>query len=137
VPGQRIGAAKLGMRVEEARSALGSPASTNQQNGGATIVRWYQPPRNDGIGAEVTKGGMVDRLWALNDTRFATLKNVHIGSSEAEVRAALGAPSTVAVDNARKNKILIYRQLGIFFYIQLDSKLLFYNQVFEIGVMGH
>jgi len=137
VPGQRIGAVKLGMRGQDARSALGLPASTNPQNGGATIVRWYKPPRNDGIGAEVTKDGMVDRVWALNDARFTTLKNVHIGSPEAAVRAALGAPSTVAVDDARKNKILVYRQLGIFFYIQLDSKLLFYNQVFEIGIMGH
>lgn len=137
VPGQRIGAAKLGMRDQDVRSALGPPASANQQNGGATVVRWYKPPRNDGIGAEVAKDGTVDRVWALNDARFTTLKNVHIGSTEAQLRAALGAPSTVAVDDARKNKILIYRQLGIFFYIQLDSKLLFYNQVFEIGVMGH
>jgi hypothetical protein len=86
---------------------------------------------------DVTKSGIVDRVWALNEARFATLKNVHIGSTEADVRAALGEPSNVSADGAHKSKTLYYRQLGVWFFIQLDRTLLFYNQVYEIGVIGH
>ncbi|HLJ62235.1 MAG TPA: serine protease [bacterium] len=136
VPGTRVGPVKLGMPVQDVRATLGAPSSTDSQNDGTTLVRWYKPPRNDGIGVQVTKGGTVDRIWAINDGRFTTVKNVHIGSTEAEVRAALGAPSNVAVDDAGKTKTLYYRALGLWFYIQLDRGLLFYNQVYEIGVLG-
>jgi len=82
-----------------------------------TLVRWYKPPRNDGIDVHVTKGGTVDRIWAVNDERFTTPKNLHIGSTDAEVRAALSAPSNVAVDDAGKTKPRYYREPGLWFYI--------------------
>ncbi|GEM_PF-1395944 len=136
VAGNRIGAAKLGMRAADVQAALGPPAATNRQSDGTVEFHWYKPPKNDGIGARVTKAGTIDRIWAVNDPRFVTDKNLHAGSTEAEVRAALGPPSNVIVDNANKNKILYYKSLGLWFFIQLDNRLLYYNQVYEIGVLG-
>ncbi len=136
VPGNRIGAARLGMRVADIQAVLGPPASTTRQNDGTVELHWYKPPKNDGIGVRVTKAGTIDRIWAVNDPRFVTDKNLHVGSTEADVRAALGPPSNVIVDDANKNKILYYKSLGLWFFIQLDSRLLYYNQVYEIGVLG-
>jgi hypothetical protein len=136
VPGNRIGAARLGMRVADIQAVLGPPAATNRQNDGTVELHWYKPPKNDGIGVRVTKAGTIDRIWAVNDPRFVTDKSLHVGSTEADVRAALGPPSNVIVDDANKNKILYYKSLGLWFFIQLDSRLLYYNQVYEIGVLG-
>jgi hypothetical protein len=85
----------------------------------------------------VTKAGMVTQAWALNDPRFTTLHNLHIGSTEAEVRAALGPPSDTGVNTEFGVKALSYKQFGLWFFIQLNPKFIYYNQVFEIGIMGH
>jgi hypothetical protein len=137
LPGTAIGSVKLGMRMPDLQAALGQPARRVQRADGSSELYWYQPPTNRGVGVVVSKAGQVQRAWALNDTRFTTLHNLHIGSTEAEVRAALGAPSNVGVNSQLGIKVLTYSQIGVWFFIQMDQKYSFYNQVFEIGIMAH
>ncbi|HXX38789.1 MAG TPA: hypothetical protein VEP50_11720 [bacterium] len=136
LPGKAIGSVTLGMRVQDLPAALGQPANRVQNPDGTTELYWYGPPLNRGIGVLVTKTGMVVRAWVLNDSRFITLHNLHIGSTEAEVRAALGTPTSTSVNAKQGVKALLYNQIGMWFFIQLNQNYNFYNQVFEIGILG-
>ncbi len=70
----------------------------------------------------------------LNDSEYGIAEGVHVGSTEAEVRAALGAPAQELVDTARAIKTMTYPSLGLWVSIQMDRRYSFYDQVFEIGV---
>jgi len=123
------------MTLKAVEAALGPTKGTAQLSDGTSVYRWFAPPKNDGIGVRVSKGGIVTRVWALNDVRYVTQDGLHVGSAEADIRAKLGMPSNVTTNAQAKTKILTYEGVGIWFSIQEDQQYLFYNAVFEIGII--
>ncbi len=134
VPGQAVGPVRLGMRVQDAVAALGPAKTTQPLPDGNMLYEWFGPPSNRGVGARVSPSGTIYRVWVLNDSEYGIAEGVHVGSTEAEVRAALGAPAQELVDTARAIKTMTYPSLGLWVSIQMDRRYSFYDQVFEIGV---
>ncbi|HKV44932.1 MAG TPA: hypothetical protein VJT32_09715 [bacterium] len=122
------------MRVQEVVRVLGRGKSQQKLGDGSTVYRWFEPPRNDGIGMRVTPAGVVYRIWAINDIAYTTNSGLRVGSTEAQVIAKLGTPTRTVLDPRSKTKTLLYAQLGVWFSIQLDPRYTFYNTVYEIGV---
>lgn len=134
-PGQSIGSVRLGMPIQDVVALLGVKKNAKQLPAGGAAYNWFEPPQNEGIGVRVTAAGVVDRIWAFNDAKYTTKDLLRPGSTDAQVRAALGEPSGEDVDSQAKTKTLRYEALGLWFTIQLDPQYKFYNAVFEIGVM--
>ena len=135
VPGHAIGSARLGMSVQDLVATFGPSVSTDHMPDGTTVYRWFKAPKNAGIGVRASADGVILRVWALNDVGYVTNERLHAGSTEAEIRAALGEPSQSFINAEQKLKTLTYSALGVWFSIQLDERYLFYNSVFEIGIM--
>jgi hypothetical protein len=136
VPGQSVGPVRLGMPIRDEIVQLGPSKGAAEFEDGTTMYRWFEPPSNAGIGVRTTQAGLVLRAWVLNDERYSTKDGLHVGSTEAEVRAALGNPTRVQVSAQGKTRTLIYESLGLWVSIQLDRQFSFYNTVFDIGIMG-
>ena len=134
VGGQGIGPVKLGMTIKDFSAIIGPSKSTERMNDGTTVYRWFGPPENVGVGIRVTPAGTVYRIWVLNDPGYVTKEGLHVGSTEAEVRAALGGSFKLLMNSQTRIKTLVYDALGLWFGIQLDERYTFYNTVFEIGV---
>ena len=134
LPGEGIGPVLLGMRMQDALAALGPAKNTRVLPDGTTLYEWFAPPQNSGLGVRATAAGMVYRVWALNDDQYAIGSGVHVGSTEAFARAALGQPSQVVADTSRGIKTLSYPSLGLWVAIQTDQRYAYYGKVFEIGV---
>lgn len=136
VPGQSVGPVQLGKPLREGMVRLGPSKGVTQLGDGTRMYRWFEPPSNAGIGVRTNQTGTVLMVWVINDARYATKEGLHVGSTEAEVRTAFGAPTRVESNAQAKTKTLIYESLGSWFSIQLDQQLNFYNTVFDIGVMA-
>jgi len=134
VPGKSIGPVRLGMHVEEVVAALGQPVRSQPLSDGTTAYQWFGPPNNSGLGVRTTPAGVVYRVWIINDVQYAIQNHVHVGSTEADARTALGEPAQVLVDASHGLKTLTYPSVGLWIVIQTDKKYAFYGQVFEIGV---
>jgi len=134
LPGEGIGVVRLGMSVQDALAALGPAKTTKALPDGNTLYEWFAPPTNKGIGLRATPSGVVYRVWALNDDQYTIADRVHVGSTEADARAGLGAPSQVLADTSSGTKTLTYPSLGLWVTIQTDQRYAFYGRVFEIGV---
>ncbi len=135
VPGQRIGLVRLDSNVRDVTAVLGPEASTGGLSDGSFVHRWFEPPMNVGLGMRATPAGTIYRIWVINSGSSMINGRLHVGSREAEVLAALGAPSRVTVDAAAGLKTLWYDARGLWVGIQLDARYTFYNAVFQIGVM--
>jgi hypothetical protein len=135
IPGQSLGPVRLGMPVRDETARFGASKSSAQLDDGTMMYRWFEPPSNSGIGVRTAQNGAVLRVWVLNDERYRTKEGLHIGSTEAEVRAAVGNPTLVDINVPGKTRTLIYESLGLWFSIQLDRQFSFYNAVFDIGIM--
>jgi cell division septation protein DedD len=135
VPGQGVGPVQLGRPIRDQLARLGPTKGISQLGDGTRMYRWFEPPSNTGIGVRTNQNGMVVMVWVINDARYATKEGLHVGSTEAEVVSALGAPTRVEANAQAKTKTLIYESIGSWFSIQLDQQLNFYNTVFDIGVM--
>jgi hypothetical protein len=135
VPGQGIGPVRLGTPLREDTVRLGPAKGIAKLDDGTTMYRWYEPPSNIGIGVRTNQNGMVLLVWILNDARYRTKEGLHVGSSEAEIKAALGVPTRVEDSSQAKTRTLIYEALGVWLNVQLDRRLNFYNTVFDIGIM--
>lgn len=123
------------MTVKDVEAKIGPSKGAQKAPDGSAVYRWFEPPKNTGIGARISQTGTVERMWVLNDNRYATREGLHIGSTEAQVRAVLGAPSKVIENPQSKTRELLYDKLGLWFIIQLNEQFIYYNQVFDIGVM--
>jgi hypothetical protein len=123
------------MPVRDETARLGTSKGATGLEDGTTMYRWFEPPSNSGIGVRTTQNGTVLRVWVLNDDRYRTKEGLHIGSTEAEVRAAIGAPTLIDINVHDKTRTLVYESLGLWFTIQLDQRYRFYNAVFDIGIM--
>lgn len=136
VPGQSVGPVRLGMPIRDEIARLGPSKGTTELDDGTTMYRWFEPPSNTGIAVRTTQNGLVLMAWVLNDERYSTRDGLHVGSTEAQVRAALGNPTRVEGNAQRKIRTLIYEPLGLWVSIQLDRQYIFYNAVSDIGVMA-
>jgi hypothetical protein len=136
VPAQRLGPVRLGMPIRDETARLGASRGSADLGDGTMMYRWFEPPSNSGIGVRTGQNGMVLRAWVLNDERYRTKEGLHIGSTEAEVRAALGNPTAIDINVQGKTRTLIYESLGLWFGIQLDRQFRFYNAVYDIGIMA-
>ncbi len=134
VPGKAVGPVRLGMRVQDIVPILGQPLRKQTLPDGNMVYQWFAPPSNSGLGVRVTPGGVVFRAWVVNDPQYAIQDRVHVGTTEAGVRAALGNPSQVVDDAQQGLRTLTYPSLGLWIIIQTDPRYAFYGQVFEIGV---
>jgi hypothetical protein len=136
IPGQSLGPVRLGMPVREETVRLGASKGTAELDDGTMMYRWFEPPSNSGIGVRTAQNGTVLRVWVLNDERYRTKEGLHIGNTEAEVRAALGDPTIITINVQGKTRTLVYESLGLWFTIILDQHYRFYNAVFDIGIMA-
>jgi len=125
----------LGIPIQSSFAALGPVKSKGEYEDGSVQYRWVEPPANAGVVAVAAQNGTVLRVWVLNDGRYATKEGLHVGNTEAQVRAVLGDPTRVMVNDRAKVRTLVYDSLGMWFGIQLDQQYDFYDQVFNIGVI--
>ena len=136
VPGRSIGSIRLGMKVQDVVAVLGPAKETAARPGVGTDYTWYAAPAGSGLGVRATDGGVVRQIWVLNDGAYRTREGLHAGSAEADVSAALGAPSwTVAVTSQEKATTLMYDALGVWFGIRPSPTASDRNVVFRIDVM--
>jgi hypothetical protein len=135
VPGQSIGALRLGMKLADVTGLFGAATDSAKSRGGSVTQWWLDASKRQGFGVEVARG-QVDRLYIMNDARYVTAAGLHVGSTEAEIRTALGPPGAVNIDRKAQRETLRYDDLGVWFEIQLDSQSQAYATVVAIDVMA-
>jgi SPOR domain len=135
VPGQSVGGAKLGATLAEFTRLFGNATDTVRLADGSVTQWWLDASKQKGFGARVADNGRVDRLFLMNDARYKTLAGLAVGSTEPEVRMALGVP-TIAIDTHSRKEILRYDHLGVGFEIQLDPKSAAYATVVQIDIVA-
>lgn len=134
VPGRSIGAVRLGMTLAQVTKLVGAATDTKPSPGGGVTHWWLDPSKREGFGVR-TRRDRVDRLLLVNDASYATSTGIHAGSMEADIRAALGAPSSVSADAKSQRATLRYDTLGIWFEIELDQQSPSLGTVIAIGVI--
>jgi hypothetical protein len=136
VPGRSIGAVRLGMTVHDVEGTIGRAKGTEQRPGVGVDYTWYAPPADSGLGLRATAEGVVRQIWILNDSGYRTREGLHAGSTDAEVKAALGAHSwTLEVDSKQKSTTLMYEKLGVWFTVQPNAANPSRSVVVRIDVM--
>jgi len=135
VPGQSIGALRLGMKLADVTGLFGAATDTARSRDGSVTHWWLDASKHQGFGVGVARG-QVTRLYIMNDPRYATAAGLHVGSTEAEIRSALGPPAAVDIDNKAHRETLHYDDLGVWFEIQLDSQSQGYATVVAVDVMA-
>lgn len=136
VPGRAIGAVRLGMALQDVVALLGRAKETIARPGIGVDYLWYAAPDGSGVGVRTTDAGVVRRIWVVNDAAYRTAQGLHAGSTEAEVRATLGAPSwTIAVASSDKSTTLMYETLGLWFTIRPSPSDPDRNVVYRIDVL--
>ncbi len=143
MPGQRIGAVRVGMLLTDAETRMGAPKSTFPAgNNQGTINTWFATVRNHdgtmsmgstgGLYAVVDAAGVIRQVGVHYDPRFVTATHLHTGVSEAAVRSTQGEPSNVYTQHGYHE--LAYAAAGITFSVVDDRKTRGYQSVYEIVV---
>lgn len=136
VPGRSIGAVRLGMAFADAVAAMGPAKAKAALPGVGVDYTWYAPSSPSGLGVRVTDANVVRQIWVLNDAAYRTRNGLHVGSTEAEVRAALGAPSwTLAVTSGGQSNTLMYDAVGAWFSVRSNAGDAAHTVVFRIDVV--
>lgn len=136
VPGQSIGAVRLGMKLADVTGLFGTSTDTVRSSDGSVTRWWLDAAKRQGFGVQVSGGNRVDRLSIMNDASYTTAAGLHVGSTEAEIRAALGAPAAVNVDAKSHRETLRYDNLGVWFEIELDKQSPAFATVVAIDVLA-
>jgi hypothetical protein len=92
VPAKRIGAAVLGMTIDELIRVVGQP--TSKWPGIVDVYNW-----RDDLSAMVTKNGLWTTQLCTFSASYATQEGVHPGSTEESLTALLGQPKYSRVFN--------------------------------------
>ncbi|HKX19538.1 MAG TPA: AMIN domain-containing protein [bacterium] len=136
VPGRGVGAVRLGMTLQDVVTLLGHAKETVARSGLGVDYLWYVAPGGSGIGVRTTDAGIVRQIWVVNDGAYRTAQGLHAGSTDAEVKAALGAPSwTIAVESSDKSTTLMYETLGLWFTVRPSPSNPYRNVVYRIDVL--
>jgi hypothetical protein len=135
LPGESVGAVKLGETLGDLTGLFGDATDTVRLADGRVMHWWFDASKQEGFGVRVADNDVVDRLYLKNDARYITEAGLGVGSTEPEVRMALGAPTVDIVTNTQK-EILRYDPLGVWFEIQLDPKSEKYATVVQIDVLA-
>jgi AMIN domain-containing protein len=136
VPGRSIGAVRLGMTLRDVVAAIGQAKDKVERPGVGVDYTWYAAPAGSGVGVRLTDAGTVRQIWVVNDGTYRTAGGLHTGSTETEVKAALGAPSwTIAVASSDKSTTLMYDALGVWFTVRSSPTAPSQNVVYRIDVL--
>lgn len=136
VPGRGIGALRLGMTLQDVVALLGRAKQTVARSAVGIDYLWYAGSGGSGVGVRTTEAGVVRQIWVVNDPAYRTAQGLHAGSTDAEVKAALGAPSwTIAVESSDKSTTLMYETLGLWFTVRPSSSNPARNVVYRIDVL--
>ncbi|HEV2283787.1 MAG TPA: hypothetical protein VGX75_15490 [bacterium] len=136
VPGQSIGAVRLGMTLADVTGLFGAATEIVRSRDGTVTHWWLDASKRQGFGAQVSSGKRLDRLSIMNDASYVTATGLRVGSSEAEIRAALGPPTAVNIDAKSQRETLRYDDLGAWFEIQLDKQSPAFATVVAIDVLA-
>jgi len=122
VPGRSIGAVRLGVTLRDAEAVLGPAKETVARPGVGVDYTWYTALILSGLGVRVTNAGTVGQIWVVNDMTYRTPQGLHAGSTEGDVRTALGPPSwAIAVTSQNESTTLMYDALGVWFTVRPSS----------------
>ncbi len=135
VPGRSIGAIRLGMKLADV-TAIAGPSTDKEAAADGVTYRWADAPAEHGFAVHVTRGGAVNRVVIMDDARYTTAGGLRTGSTDPDIRAALGAPSSVTVDAASQRAMLRYDELGVWFEIQLDKQAPGYGTAVAIDIVA-
>lgn len=136
VPGRGIGVVRLGMTLQDVVALLGRAKETVTRSGVGVDYLWYAVPGGSGVGVRTTEAGVVRQIWVVNDAAYRTAQGLHAGSTDVEVKAALGAPSwTIAVESSDKSTTLMYETLGLWFTVRPSPSNPNRNVVYRIDVL--
>ncbi|HLJ62289.1 MAG TPA: hypothetical protein VKZ50_21415 [bacterium] len=140
-PGQSIGPLHIGMAIADAIKVMGMPKSTEPSGqGGVVVFRWYDAnpsataPQAGGLYVAADFSGQILRVTAHNDPRSVTPNGVHDGMTEPQVKAAMGAPTSIEPIGKTAHD-LVYAS-GIRFTVVDDANIEGYRTVTEITVFA-
>ena len=134
-PGAAFGPLRLGAPVRDAIALLGPATETEPLNNGGVAYRWYEAPKNAGVGIRTNRAGVIEGIWALGDRRYVTSDGIHVRSPVSAVESALGRPSRVTTIRAPATRILWYDSRGLWFGIDDDPASAAFRTVHVIGVI--
>jgi len=139
-PGQDIGDLKLGMRREEFERLLGPAKQVSRDDGVHLTLGWQSSTNYRGLFVVLSSTGEAIMIGVVFDPRYV-LQGVHLGSTEFDVRVALGEPSRVELTSHKIQspapaslKVLYYDSLGLRLVIQNNPKYANYLLVSSIAV---
>jgi hypothetical protein len=113
VPGQSVGAYRIGGDLATALDALGPLRSEDELSGGA-LTGYYWPLKRIGIIADKSTQKIVGLAISLDDT-YHTDKGITNGSDMDSVRSAYGPEDSVA--QHQDDQTLIYDKIGVAFVV--------------------
>lgn len=134
VSGRSAGPARLGADLRDVVAVYGPELWTEKISDGRVDHLWFGPPYFTGLGVRTDRSGRVTAIWVQNDARYITPEHLTAGSTETQVRAAVGEPSRASTNPERAIKTLWYDSRGVWFSFPLDAPRLYADRVFVIGV---
>jgi len=135
ISGQSVGPVRLGANLRDVVAIYGPQLWIERLPNGSADHLWFAPPLYSGLGVRTTPAGKVYVIWVQNDTRYLTRDHLSAGSTETQVRAALGTPSRVSVNSAQAIRTLWYNSRGVWFSFPLDAPRPYNDRIYAIGVM--
>jgi hypothetical protein len=127
-PGASLGPIRLRASIGDAIALLGPATGTERLRDGTILYRWFDSPKNTGVGIRTDRSGVVEAVWTLGDRRYLTPEGLHVGRPQSAIESAMGKPSRVTISRASAIQTLWYDSQGIWFGI---DKL---RTVYAIGV---
>ncbi len=93
-PAESCSITHLGARKARASECAERGASDGQDSNNTGLLVVGESPNFEGFLVDLYQGRVV-HISLYNDPRYATTEGLHVGSTEGEIRAALGEPTDV------------------------------------------
>lgn len=133
-PGAALGPIRLRTSIGDAIALLGPATGGEKLRDGTVLYRWFESPKNTGIGIRTDRSGVVEAVWTIGDRRYLTREGLQVGSPLSAVESAMGKPSRVSVTRAPAIQTLWYDSRGVWFGIDFDTSHTAFRTVYAIGV---
>jgi SAM-dependent methyltransferase len=134
VSGRSIGPVRLGADLRDVVAVYGPELWAEHFPNGTIDHLWFAPPFFTGLGVRTDPSGRLTAIWVQNDVRYITAEHLGAGSTETQVRAAVGEPSRVSINSQRAIKTLWYDTRGVWFSFPLDAPRPYADRVYVIGI---